>query len=272
MERLWMVPTYAILTLILIGTAGAFTRLFSPIAGFQLVLLGVLVGVVFGIALAGAAAFASATGKAWRPRALRAAFVPLLVALPAFAAVTMSRTPTMNDVSTDLSDRLEFTPEVAAKRTSFEPNDEQRAHFDELQKQAYGDLAPIVVALPPEQAFEQAFEQAKKAAETLPGWQVTSADAATGRIEATDTSKIFHFVDDVVIRVRADGTGSRIDIRSRSATASVTWASTRSAFAPGPRRSRSRRAPDHEPLFLSSSSTIAAMPSTVRTRTFLPPT
>ena len=118
----------------------------------------------------------------------------------------------MNDVSTDLVDRLEFTPEVAAKRTSFEPNDEQRAHFDELQKQAYGDLAPIVVALPPEQAFEQA----KKAAETLPGWQVTSADPATGRIEATDTSKVFHFVDDVVIRVRAEGAGSRIDIRSRS--------------------------------------------------------
>jgi uncharacterized protein (DUF1499 family) len=212
MERLWMVPTYAIVTLIAIGTAGAFTRLFSPIAGFQLVLLGVLVGVVFGIALAGASAFASATGKAWRPRALRAAIVPLIVALPAFAAVTMSRTPTMNDISTDLVDRIEFTPEVTAQRTSFEPSDEQRAHFDELQRQFYGDLAPIVVALPPDQAFEQA----KKAAETLPGWQVTSADAATGRIEATDTSKVFHFVDDVVIRVRAEGSGSRIDIRSRS--------------------------------------------------------
>ena len=138
--------------------------------------------------------------------------MPLLIAIPAFIAVNLSSTPTMNDVSTDLSDRLEFDPEVTAKRTSAEPGEEQRAHFDTLQRQSYPDLAPIAVALPPDQAFAQA----KKAAESLPGWQVTSADAATGRIEATDTSRIFHFVDDVVIRVRPDGAGSRIDIRSRS--------------------------------------------------------
>jgi uncharacterized protein (DUF1499 family) len=212
MERLWMVPSYMILTLIVLGTLGAFTGVLPPFRGFSLVFLAVVTSVVFGIALAGAAAFASATGKAWRPRALRGAILPLIIAIPAFAAVNLSSTPTMNDVSTDLSDRLEFDPEVTAQRTSAEPGDEQRAHFDALQQQAYPDLAPIVVALPPEQAFEQA----KQAAESLPGWQVTSADAATGRIEATDTSRIFHFVDDVVIRVRPDGAGSRLDVRSRS--------------------------------------------------------
>ncbi|MEX2205177.1 MAG: DUF1499 domain-containing protein [Myxococcota bacterium] len=212
MERLWMVPSYMILTLIVLGTLGAFTGVVSPFRGFSLVFLGIVTSVVFGIALAGAAAFASATGKSWRPRALRASIIPLLVAIPAFIAVNMSSVPTMNDVSTDLSERLEFDPELAALRTSEEPGEEQRAHFDTLQKQAYPDLAPIGVALPPDQAFAQA----KQAAESLPGWQVTGADAATGRIEATDTSRIFHFVDDVVIRVRPDGAGSRIDIRSRS--------------------------------------------------------
>ncbi len=212
MERLWLVPSYMILTLIVLGTLGAFTGVLPPFRGFSLVFLAVVTSVVFGIALAGAAAFASATGKTLRPRALRGAIVPLVIAIPAFVAVNMSSTPTMNDVSTDLSERLEFDPEVSAKRTSAEPGEEQRAHFDALQAQAYPDLAPIVVALAPEQAFEQA----KRAAESLPGWQVTSADAATGRIEATDTSRIFHFVDDVVIRVRPDGAGSRIDIRSRS--------------------------------------------------------
>jgi uncharacterized protein (DUF1499 family) len=212
MERLWMVPSYMILTLAGIGTLGAFTRVLSPFRGFSLVFLAAVIGVVFGIALAGAAGFASATGKAWRPRALRAAILPMLVALAAFAAVNLSKSPTMNDVSTDLVDRIEFTPEVTAKRTTAEPGEEQRAHFDELQRQAYSEIAPILVALPPDRAFEQA----KQAAESLPGWQLTSADAATGRIEATDTSRIFHFVDDVVIRVRPDGAGSRIDLRSRS--------------------------------------------------------
>jgi uncharacterized protein (DUF1499 family) len=212
MERLWMVPTYLILTLIVLGTLGAFTGVTTPFRGFSFVFLGVVTAVVFGIALAGAAAFASATGKSWRPRALRASVVPLLVAIPAFIAVNLSSVPTMNDVSTDLGDRLEFDPEVTALRTSLEPSPEQRAHFDALQNESYPDLVPIQVALP----ADQAFAQAKRAAESLPGWQVTSADAAAGRIEATDTSRVFHFVDDIVIRVRPDGTGSRIDIRSRS--------------------------------------------------------
>lgn len=212
MERLWMVPTYMIVTFLVLGPLAGYLGALTPIRAFSLVFLAVVIGVVFGIAFAGAAAFASATGRTWRARALRASAVPLLIALPAFVAVNFSKTPTMNDVSTDLVERIEFVPELSAKRSSSEPGTEERAHFDELQRQSYPDLAPIVVALPPEQAFEQA----KRAAESLPGWQVTNADVATGRIEATDTSKIFHFVDDIVIRVRPDGAGSRIDIRSRS--------------------------------------------------------
>ncbi len=212
MERLWMVPSYAIVTFIVLGTLGAFTSAVKPVQGFSLVLVGMATSAVFGIALAGASAFASATGKSWRPRALRASIIPLLVAIPAFIAVSTSSVPTMNDVSTDLGDRLEFDPELAQLRTSAEPGEEQRAHFDALQKDAYPDLVPILVAPPPDQAFAQALQ----AAESLPGWKVTSSDAAAGRIEATDTSRIFHFVDDIVIRVRPDGSASRVDIRSRS--------------------------------------------------------
>ncbi len=212
MERLWMVPSYAIATFALVGTLGAFSGALTPVVGFSLLVLAIGTSVVFGIGLAGAAAFASATGKSWRPRALRGAVLPLLVAIPVFVLLNTSDLPTTNDVSTDLLDRLEFDPELQKLRTSPEPGDLERANFDEAQRQAYPDLAPILLALPPDQAFAQA----KQAAESLPGWQVTSADAATGRIEATDTSRIFHFVDDVVIRVRPDGSGSRIDIRSRS--------------------------------------------------------
>ena len=43
-----------------------------------------------------------------------------------------------------------------------------------------------------------------------------AADAAAGRIEATDTTFWFGFEDDVVIRVEADGAGSRVDVRSVS--------------------------------------------------------
>ena len=48
------------------------------------------------------------------------------------------------------------------------------------------------------------------------GWELVEADAAGGRIEATDTTFWFRFKDDVVIRVRPEGRGSRVDIRSLS--------------------------------------------------------
>jgi uncharacterized protein (DUF1499 family) len=39
---------------------------------------------------------------------------------------------------------------------------------------------------------------------------------AEGRIEAVDTTKWFGFHDDIVVRIKAEGRGSRVDIRSKS--------------------------------------------------------
>jgi uncharacterized protein (DUF1499 family) len=47
-------------------------------------------------------------------------------------------------------------------------------------------------------------------------WEIVAADPADGRIEATATTFWYGFRDDVVIRVRPDGEGSRIDLRSVS--------------------------------------------------------
>ena len=35
-------------------------------------------------------------------------------------------------------------------------------------------------------------------------------------IEATDTTRVFRFVDDIAIRVRAEGMASVVDVRSKS--------------------------------------------------------
>ena len=49
------------------------------------------------------------------------------------------------------------------------------------------------------------------------GWEVVSADAAAGTLLARQTTKVFRFVDDVVVRVRpADGGGALVDVRSKS--------------------------------------------------------
>ena len=48
------------------------------------------------------------------------------------------------------------------------------------------------------------------------GWQVAATDTAAGRLEATHTTRWFGFKDDVIVRIRPEGTGSRVDVRSVS--------------------------------------------------------
>jgi len=48
------------------------------------------------------------------------------------------------------------------------------------------------------------------------GWDVVARAPAEGRLEAIDTSKWFGFRDDIVVRIRPDGAGSKVDIRSKS--------------------------------------------------------
>jgi uncharacterized protein (DUF1499 family) len=111
-------------------------------------------------------------------------------------------------VTTDPQDALQFAPDVAAART--ERSD--RAAVLEQQRNAYPDLVSLQLAVPAEQAFELALKTARE----MPAWEVMSEDPATGQIAAVATSRIFHFKDDVVIRVQSDPAGARVDVRSRS--------------------------------------------------------
>ena len=47
-------------------------------------------------------------------------------------------------------------------------------------------------------------------------WDVIITDPSQGRIEATATTFWFGFKDDIVVRVTADRSGSRVDVRSLS--------------------------------------------------------
>ena len=85
------------------------------------------------------------------------------------------------------------------------------AKIAELQRRAYPEIAPLTVTLAAPAAFNRAFEAARRM-----GWVIVAADEATGRIEASDRSRWFGFTDDIVIRITASGSSSRIDLRSSS--------------------------------------------------------
>jgi uncharacterized protein (DUF1499 family) len=79
------------------------------------------------------------------------------------------------------------------------------------QRAGYPDLGPARLAAPPDQVFARAVEIARGL-----GWQIVAAVPAEGRLEATDRTRWFGFRDDVVVRVTAEGTGTRVDVRSVS--------------------------------------------------------
>jgi uncharacterized protein (DUF1499 family) len=80
-----------------------------------------------------------------------------------------------------------------------------------LQRAAYPDIAPVILAVPPAEAFKRVDSVAMAM-----GWDVVARAPADGRLEAVATSAWFGFGDDIVVRIRPDGVGSRIDIRSKS--------------------------------------------------------
>lgn len=141
---------------------------------------------------------------------LGAAVLALLLA-PALVAVWQARDlPLIHDISTDTSDPPRFVAVLPLRAGAANP-----AEYDPtvapLQRAAWPDLAPLDLPLPPAAALERA----ERVAQAM-GWQLVAVVPAEGRLEATATTPLMRFKDDVVVRIVARGDGSRVDVRSVS--------------------------------------------------------
>lgn len=172
----------------------------------------------FGIAALAVSALALLFGRSrieWRGVAVAvAAFIAgiLIAYIPWHYDRLRQTVPPIHDITTDSGDPPAFAAVVAARAADGgNPVAYDGAKIAEQQRQAYPDVAPLTLALTPETAFDRALDAAKRM-----GWTIVAADAATGRIEASDRSRWFGFTDDIVVRIKASGAGSRIDVRSSS--------------------------------------------------------
>lgn len=118
--------------------------------------------------------------------------------------------PPIHDISTDTDDPPLFVA-LAERAGATNPSAYGGPEIARQQKAAYPDLNPIVLPDPPARAFARVLEAVKSL-----GWEVAATDEQNGRVEATDTTKWYGFKDDVVIRIRPEGAGSRVDVRSVS--------------------------------------------------------
>ncbi len=141
----------------------------------------------------------------------------LVLGYPAFLGLKAVMLPAINDVSTDTDDPPAFSRSRVALdardgRTPPDVSPEKR----EWQREAYVQIAPLSLDIPPEDAFPLV----RKAAENL-GWQIIEAvppggRTGVGRLEAVDRTLVLKIPNDITVRIRPRVDGTRIDIRSAS--------------------------------------------------------
>ena len=190
--------------LMVLGPVLAWMRIVPGLAGFGAYALGGILALAMGIS----ALVASARGRGFgggRSLALLGAMIFIVTASAGFGK------PRINDFTTDVKDPPAFhnaasIPANAGRDLGYP------AQFAQQQESCCADLRPARLHMPPDQAFARA----KDAAQHMPNWEVMVADPQSGTIEAVATSRVFGFHDDIVIRVRGDGDGSRVDMRSKS--------------------------------------------------------
>jgi uncharacterized protein (DUF1499 family) len=167
--------------------------------------------VVLGLALLGAlAAFGKQLRRA-RKIFTAASIISLLAAAPpALLWYRVQHLPHIHDISTDTANPPEYRAVLPLRK-----NDPNSTVYDSrqaaLQNEAYPDVRTLLLKTPPRVVFDDALRIAGEL-----GWDIVEANASALRIEATDTSLLFGFKDDVVIRIEAVADGSRIDLRSLS--------------------------------------------------------
>jgi uncharacterized protein (DUF1499 family) len=198
------IASIAILAVIA-GPLLAWLRIVPALIGFYLFLLGGLGSVVVGIAGLIGLLRGRRYGAA-RTLGMVVAAVFLLVAVRGSGGA-----PPINDFTTDLGDPPAFRhaatlPPNVGRDLSYPPA------FADTQRTCCADLRAAKLSEP----RAEAIARAERVASQMPRWTVTQVDRDGGTIEAVEESTLFGFQDDVVIRVRPDGTGSIVDVRSKS--------------------------------------------------------
>jgi uncharacterized protein (DUF1499 family) len=172
----------------------------------------------FGLAAVALAAIALAVGRRVNPArrlwvGVLAFVVGAAVAYVPWHYYEMRGTrPSIHDITTDWNNPPQFVAILPLRKAAGANSVVyEGAKISDQQRKAYPDIAPLTLDAAPAAAFTCALQTAEKL-----GWTIVATDPAAGRIEASQRSRWFGFTDDIVIRVAAAGSFSRVDIRSVS--------------------------------------------------------
>jgi len=124
---------------------------------------------------------------------------------------TGSSVPPIHNISTDTVNPPAFDKIIALRNKGHNPLDYDAAKLAELQNAAY----PKVKTLTTELSASEAHARAKSVVESM-GLELVNSDVEKGIIEATETTTIWGFKDDLVVRIAKQEGQTAIDLRSVS--------------------------------------------------------
>jgi uncharacterized protein (DUF1499 family) len=175
--------------------------------------------VIAGLALLlSLAAFVSiwSVGRAGMGAALAAMAISLLLlGYPAYIAIRAYHLPWIYDITTDPLDPPRYEALSRVRPRDANPIAYAGLYAAEQQRRAYPDIGPLTVNATPQATYDAAYTVINKRK-----WVIVDARPPQarrqGHIEAVARTPVMGFRDDVVVRIRTDGDGARIDIRSSS--------------------------------------------------------
>ena len=179
-----------------------------------------MIAIAFWVAAGSATLCALAAGlaatRAGARRALIMGLAGLAIAgvtvwVPYDMRMTARALPPIHDITTDLADPPSFVRVAALRKAGDHPIAYDGPKVGAQQRKAYPDLAPLMLKAPRDEVFAAA-----QGVLASMGLELVAADAAQGRVEATATSLLFGFKDDVVVRIAGEPNGTKVDIRSKS--------------------------------------------------------
>lgn len=142
--------------------------------------------------------------------ALSLVFALAVIGSIAYLLKQIAAAPHIHDISTNLVDIPQFTRAQALRKTG----DNSLAASDDVtrqQKVAYPQLKTLLITSSIGEAVKKSVDTAQQL-----GWKVHFIDEVAGLIEATYTSTLFGFIDDIVIRVRYLDTDTDNDTETKT--------------------------------------------------------
>jgi uncharacterized protein (DUF1499 family) len=205
--RTGLILAFVGVALLIAGPLGTRAGLWTFPVGFSVLALSLLCAVAAVVlSLIGAVT----SGQLSLP-ALGMAVGLAVMAFPGTVILSARSAPRIHEITTDPQDPPPFVAVLSLRASAMNPPEYGGAEVAAQQLRAYPDIQPLMLRLNASQAFQRALAVVHEL-----GWEEAGSDAASGRIEAVDTTFWFGFKDDVVIRIREAGDGARVDVRSKS--------------------------------------------------------